>query len=374
MPHHAKRMAVGAAIDASLLRACFGGSEHFVAGTASSKSTRQQILPAVAGDQGGLQASRHVLFPKTQHVAHFLGIGTELQVTEAHVSVQHIAAFNDAALTAVVGVFGTGLPLPLAVHMGHEPYRKAQLFVALADVPLEVVGSGYSRRNNTRTERLTDDATRDANQLWVNLLLCRGARFHPADNQLLGGHQLFGVARWQDFQQALMQAAREAIRYGPLAGDIDADALRVPTGDEFTQCLPLGVEVTPRPGRTVGCTERIAVYRHTLERAIRLAVENEHGGTPRRKGGLRHQAEIHGVFGVFAVQHQPHIEARLGHQLRQQMLEPVRHHLVFRGHAFAGGQHGEAISRSNVAALVGRIRRHCGHARRRLRRLRQGRH
>ena len=123
MPHHAKRMAVGAAIYASLLRACFGGSEHFVAGTASSKGTRQQVLPAVASEQSGLQTSGHVFFAHAQYVAHLLGIGTQFQVAEAHVGVQHIAAFNDAALTAVVGVFGTGLSLPLAVHMGHEPHH-----------------------------------------------------------------------------------------------------------------------------------------------------------------------------------------------------------------------------------------------------------
>jgi len=134
-----------------------------------------------------------------------------------------------------------------------------------------------------------------------------------------------------------MQAAGEPIRYRPLARDIDTNTLRVPAGDQFAERLPLSIEIAACPSRTVGGPQWIAVHRQTLERAVRLAVEDEHGGTPRRKRGLGHQAEVDRIFGVFAVEHQPHIEPGLGHQPRQQPLQPVCHHLVFRRHAFAGG-------------------------------------
>ena len=45
-----------------------------------------------------------------------------------------------------------------------------------------------------------------------------------------------------------MQGVGETIRDGPVAGDIDADAFRVAGGDEFTQRLPLRIEVTTFPG------------------------------------------------------------------------------------------------------------------------------
>ena len=134
-----------------------------------------------------------------------------------------------------------------------------------------------------------------------------------------------------------MQRRRQTIGHGPFARDIDADTLRITTDDELTERLPLRIKITTRPSGLIRLTERISIDGQTIHRAIGFAMEDQHGGATRRETWLRHECEIDRIFGVLAIDHEPHVEIGVGHQTRQQRLETLSHHTIFRLDALTRG-------------------------------------
>jgi hypothetical protein len=86
-----------------------------------------------------------------------------------------------------------------------------------------------------------------------------------------------------------------------------------------------------------------------------LGVKARHGpllGAARGKARLRNQREIHRIFRILSVDHQPKIKVSLGHQLRQQRLDAVIDHRVFWRNPISRIENRKAIGRVNGSALI----------------------
>ena len=121
---HAKRMRVYARVDAGLLRGCSRTREHVVTRTTRRKVTGQKILPAITRLHRRLQARWNLDFTEARHVTHLLCIGTELEVTNTHIGMQHIAGLNDTATTAERRIRFTAHTLTLTIHIREKPDRQ----------------------------------------------------------------------------------------------------------------------------------------------------------------------------------------------------------------------------------------------------------
>ena len=185
----------------------------------------------------------------------------------------------------------------------------------------------------------------------IDRKLPRRARLEPAHHERLGGYEARLKTRRQHFEQTRVQRMGEPIGYRPVTRHVDADAARILVGDELPERLPLRLEVTARPGRLVGATERITIDRESLHCAVGLAMKHQHGGAPRSKGRLRHEREVGRVFGILAIEDEPHVQIGLGHQSRQQLLEPFAQQPILRLDALARWQHVPIFERSQRAAL-----------------------
>ena len=166
---------------------CVGRSlrarEDVVAGPAGRKLRRQQILPAIAGGQRARQPLGDVGLATTEHVAHLLCVGVQAKVRDADVAVQHVAALNHAAVAAERRFGGARRAGGLAIHVGREPGRQAQVGEPLADVPLHVSRRGGARRDDAFGKRFGDHATRDGDHVRVEVQFQWRARLQPADAQ-----------------------------------------------------------------------------------------------------------------------------------------------------------------------------------------------
>ena len=101
MPKEAERVAVGAAGKPGRRATPDRCGENLIARTPLLEGSGQDVLPAIAAGQRGLEPLGHVLFISLEHVRHFLSVGAQLQVAEPHVIVQNIARV-DPSLVATV--------------------------------------------------------------------------------------------------------------------------------------------------------------------------------------------------------------------------------------------------------------------------------
>ena len=142
------------------------------------------------------------------------------------------------------------------------------------------------------------------------------ASLEPTDHQRFCGNESCGKLRRQHLAQSIVQRRRQTIGHRPLTRHIDADALRIAADDELTERLPLRIQIAARPRGLIGLAERISIDGQAIDRAIGFAMEHEHGGATSGETRLRYEREIHRIFGVLAIDHEPHIEFSLGHQAR----------------------------------------------------------
>ena len=129
----ADRVGVGARHQLGAAGVAAGSRQDLAAGAAGAEVRGQQVLPAVAVGQRGLQPGGDVGFARAQHVAHFLRVGAELEVAQADVGVQHVAGLDDALAAAERRRFLAGHARALEIDVGHEPHRQAEFLVAAAE-------------------------------------------------------------------------------------------------------------------------------------------------------------------------------------------------------------------------------------------------
>ncbi len=160
----------------------------------------------------------------------------------------------------------------------------------------------------------------------VDLELHLRARFQPTNAKLFGADERHVAG---DRLQALVHPVAQAIAKRPMLARVDPDGRRLALGDQLAESFPLFVEGAAVPSALIMFTERIAADGELLDALLCAAVvKHQDGRASRRKHGRRHEARVHRVLVVLAVDHQPHVDAGLAHQLRQQVGEAVVEHAV----------------------------------------------
>ena len=162
----------------------------------------------------------------------------------------------------------------------------------------------------------------------------------------------------------------QTVGHRPMARDVDADLFRLPLVDQLAQGLPLRFQVTACPSGIVEVAEGITIDRQTVEAAVlRFTVlpitvlvlpwtaimKNQHRRAAGGENRLRREAEENRILGILAVDHDPHIDAGLAHQLGQEFVQPMLQDLIDGLHPLALGQDcARAVQDS--ALIPGRLR------------------
>ena len=220
--------------------------------------------------------------------------------------------------------------LDVAVRL--EPDVEAEVLEALAQVGRHVVGRRDARRHHAIGEGLRDHGPRDAHELGVEGEFGGRASLDPADAQGLRRHEPRAHVVTEGLLEARPQPVAQPVGRCPGAARVDPDALWIALVDDLCEPRPLGVVAASLgPGGGVEVPEAIAADGQTLDPAIltRLGVdpaveEDEQRRAARGEHGLGHEGEVDGILGVLAVRHDPHVQARLAHEPRQEIVEALR--------------------------------------------------